>query len=104
VVAVTLDPERDTPEGFRELAQRHNVSAPGFQLLTGAPGTVNPLLDLLDISRSKNPETGDIDHANLFIVVDRSGRMAYRFSATGPQSRWVSDALHLLVAEHGPTS
>ncbi|MNC96767.1 hypothetical protein D3C83_142260 [compost metagenome] len=56
-------------------------------------------LDALGVARTRDPETGVIDHANLFVLVDRDGRVAYRFTLGERQERWLVQALRLLLAE-----
>lgn len=102
VVGLTFDPEHDTPEVLAELAKSHAVDAPAFRLLTGDPEQVNAVLDRYGFARSRDPETGVIDHANLFFVLDRRGRLAYRFSLGGQQEAWLVEALRLLADESVP--
>lgn len=99
VLAVTLDPARDTPEAMAKMAEGQQVSAPTFRLLTGEPGPVNDLLDRMGVERRRNAETGAIDHTNLFLVVDREGRIAYRFSLGDRQENWLTRALEYLLRE-----
>ncbi len=99
VVAITLDPENDTPEVLAQMAKGQEIAAPLYHLVTGEPKTVNDLLDAFSIARSRNAETGAIDHANLFILIDRSGRIAYRLSLGERQQRWLVSALKVLLAE-----
>ncbi|HWV38071.1 MAG TPA: SCO family protein [Vulgatibacter sp.] len=101
VVAVTLDPRTDTPQILARMAAAQGVSAPGFRLATGDPEVVERLLDRMGIERRRDPATGVIDHSNLFLVVDRRGKMAYRFTLGERQERWLQTALGLLVAEEG---
>ncbi|MBI4517532.1 MAG: SCO family protein [Deltaproteobacteria bacterium] len=103
VMAVTLDPERDTPATLAEMAQLQKVSAPSFNLLSGEPATVNRVLDSFGFARTRNPDTGVIDHANLFLVLDRGGRIAYRFSLGERQERWLLSAIRLLLREAPPS-
>jgi cytochrome oxidase Cu insertion factor (SCO1/SenC/PrrC family) len=53
----------------------------------------------LQIARERNPQTGMIDHANLFIVLDRKGTIAYRFTLGEHQEHWLARALQLLTRE-----
>jgi len=99
VLSVTLDPERDTAEHLAMFARGQTLPTPTYHLLTGAVDTVNGVLDRLSVARSRNPETGVIEHANLFILVDRQGRIAYRFTLGETQERWLKEALHLLLRE-----
>lgn len=101
VVAVTMDPNKDTPEILAGMAKAQGVSAPIFRLSTGAPELVEKLLDRMGIERRRDPETGVIDHANLFLVIDRQGRIAYRLTLGERQQRWLIAALKQLIAERG---
>lgn len=99
VVAVTLDPARDTPEVLRRLAEAQGMEAPLFNAVTGAPAYVEDVLDRYQFARTRDPETGRIDHANLFVLIDRAGRIAYRFTLGPQQAAWLETALHQLLAE-----
>jgi protein SCO1/2 len=47
----------------------------------------------------RDTDTGLIDHANLFILIDREGRVAYRFTLGERQQDWLGNALRLLLGE-----
>ncbi|MCC6213361.1 MAG: SCO family protein [Polyangiaceae bacterium] len=99
VIAVTLDPTRDDRERRAAMAKGQGVSAPTFRLVGGDPAEVERVLDDLAIARKRDPQTGVIDHVNLFAVLDRQGRLAYRFSLGERQEDWLGKALGLLVRE-----
>lgn len=104
VLGVTLDPEHDTVEKLSKLAAAQGIAAPLYRLLTGPVAEVNAVLDRLDVSRRKNPETGQIDHTNLFLLVDRQGRIAYRFTLDPLQEKWLGEAMKVLLAEPSLTT
>lgn len=99
VVAVTIDPERDDVARMKDMAEGHSLAAPTWRLVTGNPGSVNDLLDHMGVERRRDPVTGVIDHANLFVLIDRQGRVAYRLSLGDQQQRWLASALRLLLSE-----
>jgi cytochrome oxidase Cu insertion factor (SCO1/SenC/PrrC family) len=99
VLAVTLNPELDTQQVLRGAATRYEVSSPELQFLGGDPAHVNRVLDALQITRRKDPHSGVIDHANLFVLVDKRGRIAYRLTIGERQERWLISALRLLAGE-----
>jgi protein SCO1/2 len=99
VVAVTLNPQHDTQAVMLKTAARYQVKSPEYRLLSGDPKKVEATLDRLEIARTANPMSGEIDHANLFIVVDRKGQVAYRLTLGERQERWLIDALKLLLKE-----
>jgi protein SCO1 len=100
IIGITLDPRNDTPERLANMAAGQQVSAPLFHLCTGEPQYVEKILDALEVQRRRDPETGVIDHANLFLLVDRGGRIAFRLTLGERQERWLESALALLLSEN----
>lgn len=99
VLAVTLDPEHDTPGVLAGLARAHGLDDATFHLLSGPPDQVERVLDRMDVSRQRDPVSGVIEHANVFLVIDPEGRIAYRFTLGDRQQRWLVSALHVLLEE-----
>ena len=52
------------------------------------------------------PATGVVEHANLFLLVDRGNHIAYRFTLEPRHRAWLRAALRSLLAEPdaGPVS
>ncbi len=101
IAAITLDPERDDVSRLAKLSDSQKVLLPTYQLLTGDAANVNRVLDDYGFIRRKDSQTGEIDHNNLFIVIDRGGRVAYTFTLGQTQQAWLIEALHKLLAENG---
>jgi protein SCO1/2 len=99
LVAVTLDPENDSPQVLAGLAQMHGLDAPLWNLVTGESAEVEGTLDRMQMARERDPETGVINHANLFLLIDREGRLAYRLGLGDRQQRWLVSALRVLLRE-----
>lgn len=99
VVAVTLDPEKDSPEVLAELAGMHGLDPALYHLVTGESSEVEGILDKMGITRRRDPETGVIDHANLFLLLDREGKIAFRLGLGDRQERWLVTALRILLRE-----
>ena len=99
VIAVTMDPEHDSPEVLHKLAENHGMESPLYNLVTGDTADVEPLLDRMEIARRRDPATGIINHANLFLLIDREGRVAYRLGLGERQQRWLTSALRVLLRE-----
>jgi len=102
VLGVTLDPERDGVAELREMAAAQGVKVPRFRLLTGPAPAVEAVLDRMEVRRRRDEQTGVIDHTNVFLLVDRAGRVAYRFTLDDLQERWMLQALELLLDEPQP--
>ena len=60
---------------------------------------IEKALDAMDVVRNRNPDTGLIDHTNLFLLIDRDGRVAYRFGLGARQRQWLTSALRILLRE-----
>lgn len=99
VVAITLAPERDTAPVLARMADAHHVAAPLWRLVTGDAALVERALDDLSVPRVRDPRTGVIDHANVFILLDRRGRIAYRLSLGDRSRNWLSQGLRELLHE-----
>jgi protein SCO1/2 len=99
VIAVTMDPQRDSPDVLRQLAKNHGMRSPLYHFVTGHPVDVERLLDRMEIARQRDAETGVISHANLFLLIDRDGRIAYRLGLGERQQRWLVSALRVLLRE-----
>jgi protein SCO1/2 len=99
VVAVTLDPENDSIEVLERLGRMQELPAPLYNLVTGEVAEVERVLDDMEVARERNPETGVIDHANLILLIDREGRVAYRLGLGPRQERWLVSALRVLLEE-----
>ncbi len=99
ILAVSLDPEGDSMEKMARAAEAYGMSTPQFHFLNGEPDEVNRVLDRLQVARLPNEKTGEIDHANLFFLIDRSGTIAYRFNLSQRHESWLIEALRLLAEE-----
>ena len=99
VVAFSLNPEADTRELRTMTTKIFGMTAPQFHFVNGVPSEVNTLLDKLNIARSRDEKTGQIQHSNLFFLLDRQGRIAYRLSLSQNEQSWLISALRVLLAE-----
>lgn len=98
VVAFSLNPEADTRELRAMTAKMYGIKSE-FHFVNGVSTEVNALLDKLNISRTRDAKTDQIMHSNLFFLLDREGRIAYRLSLSQNESSWLLSALRVLLAE-----
>ena len=98
VVAFSLNPEADTRELRGMIAKSYGMKAP-FPFVNGVPSEVNAVLDKLNVARTRDEKTGQIMHSNLFFLLDREGRIAYRLSLSQNEASWLISALRVLLAE-----
>jgi protein SCO1/2 len=89
VVIITLDAWRDTPSALSGLARKWGLDDDAL-LLSGNPVEVNRVLDEFRIERTRNGQTGEIDHVSTIYVVDSQGHIAYALNALGTE--WLKSA------------
>jgi len=98
VVAFSLNPEADTRELRAMTARMYGIKSQ-FHFVSGVPSEMNALLDKLNVARTRDEKSGEIMHSNLFFLLDREGRIAYRLSLSQNESSWLISALRVLLAE-----
>lgn len=99
IVAITLDPEGDTLEQRAMTANKHNLKAPLFNYVNGEdPAAVLSLVEKYGWARVEADAEGVIGHSNMFVLIDRSGKIAYTLSADRNVD-WLTPALERLLAE-----
>lgn len=79
IVIVSLDPWRDTPSRLSHLAHHWELDEDGH-VLSGSVEDVEAVLDDWNVSRERNPTTGDVVHPPLVYVLDAAGRIAFASS------------------------
>ncbi len=100
VVALSLNPEYETTDLMNALAEGRGLTHPEFRYVNApAPAAMHDALTQLQFSATRNPRTGVIDHANLFLLVDRSNHIAYRFTLDPRHRAWLRTALRSLLGE-----
>jgi protein SCO1/2 len=99
VLALSLSPEYDTAELMAGVADAYGLAYPGFRYANGSPDAMRPLLRDFQFSPRRDEATGQVVHANLFILVDAGGRIAYRFNLDPRHEAWLRDAVLALVQE-----
>jgi protein SCO1/2 len=77
-VAVTVDPERDTPEALRRYADGHGAKAPGWIFLTGTVAEIGEVTRRYGVYVKKRP-TGDVDHTFLTSLIDGQGVLRVQY-------------------------
>lgn len=100
VVALSLNPEYETADLMDAVAEARGFTHPEFRYINGhQPAAMHDALTRLQFSATRNPETGVINHANLFLLVDRSGHIAYRFTMDARHRAWLREGLRSLLRE-----
>lgn len=99
IVALSLNPEYDTRDLMNRVAEGYGFSYPQFRYINGEPEVMNLLLQRFGFSRSVDPDTGVVDHANLFLFVDAAGKIAYRLTLDDRHGDWLREAALALGSE-----
>ena len=76
--AITVDPERDTPEVLKRYGQAHGASAAHWAFLTGTAEQIDDVTRRYGIYRKKQP-SGDVDHTFLTSIIDQSGTLRVQY-------------------------
>jgi protein SCO1 len=77
-VAITVDPERDTPEVLKRYAQAHGVNLAGWAFLTGTPAEIQQVARHYGIYARKTPR-GEVDHTFLTSLIDHRGTLRVQY-------------------------
>ena len=76
--AITVDPERDTPEVLRRYGQAHGADNAHWAFLTGTAQQIDDVTRRYGIYRKRQPN-GDVDHTFLTSLIDRSGTLRVQY-------------------------
>ena len=77
-VAITVDPERDTPQVLKRYAQAHGAHLAGWAFLTGTPAEIQQVAQQYGIYTKKTPR-GAVDHTFLTSLIDPSGTLRVQY-------------------------
>ena len=96
VAMITVDPERDSPEALREIAERHNVDENRWTLARTTQAETRALAAVLGIKYKALPD-GEFNHTTAMILLDDKGREIARSGKLGvPAEDFVSATRELL--------
>jgi protein SCO1/2 len=77
-VAITVDPERDTPEVLKAYGEGHGARAPAWAFVTGTPEEIRQVASRYGVYFKKTPQ-GDVDHTFLTSLIDRRGTLRVQY-------------------------
>jgi len=84
VVALTLDPWRDTPARLPDMAGRWGLGEGDF-VLSGDVAAVEAALDAWGVPRDRDERTGELSHPALTFLVEGDGTVAYATAGSREQ-------------------
>ena len=95
-VAITVDPERDTPARLKGYALAHGARLDGWAFLTGAPAEIREVAKRYGIYVKKTAR-GDVDHTFLTSVIDPQGMLRVQYMGVRfDPAELLADVRHLL--------
>jgi len=89
-VALSFDPDRDSPEVLKKFAEVRELDFNSWTLLTGGISTVNELLKRFDVKAIKTDESIDEDgnseysmmHTDRISLIDETGRLRKNYKGS----------------------
>ncbi len=96
--AITVDPERDTPEVLKRYAQAYNADPTHWAFLTGSRA------EIADVTRrygiyQKQQAKGDVDHTFLTSLIDKEGTLRVQYLGVRFNPKEFSGDLRALTRE-----
>ena len=82
VVLVSFDPEHDTPQALKTVADERHLDLPRWTLDRTDAESVRKLAAVLGV-QYRAIENGDFNHSTVISLLDKDGRIAARSSRTG---------------------
>jgi len=93
LVAITFDPQYDTPKRLKEYASVFKATGPGWQFLTGANEDVERVCSRFGVEFW--PEEGLITHTLQTAVIDREGKLAAQVEGKDYTGKQLADLVEL---------
>jgi protein SCO1 len=89
-VALSFDPDRDSPEVLKKFAEVRELDFKTWTLLTGEKSTVNDLMKRFDVKAIKTDESIDEDgnseysmmHTDRISLIDKNGRLRKNYKGS----------------------
>lgn len=89
-ILITFDPQRDTPDVLKKYAEAFDMDREPFHFLTGAPETVEALMDRVSVrtqeSYSKDLESGErlyfINHSDKILLINQKSQLIFDYGGS----------------------
>jgi protein SCO1 len=101
-VAITVDPERDTPPVLQRYAQAHGANLAGWAFLTGTPAAIQQVARHYGIYAKKTPR-GAVDHTFLTSLIDPKGTLRVQYLGVRFDPEELLRDVQALVREESPS-
>jgi protein SCO1/2 len=101
--AISLDPERDTPEALTRYAEARGATASNWHFLTGPPADVADIVKRFGVS-SQPAEDGELEHMVARFLVDPSGRIEERYLGLTHTAEAIAADIRRLAEREGASA
>jgi protein SCO1/2 len=98
-LSITTDPDVDRPEILKVYAERHGVDLASWYLLTGSLAELQPVWRAYSVQVTPRAR-GLVDHSGVTLLIDRLGRIRYRYRGWSLDTPTVVADLERLSARH----
>jgi protein SCO1/2 len=98
VVMISFDPEHDTPEHLRELANESHLDTTRFSLLHGSDNDVRNVAAVLGVQYARTAE--GFNHSNQIMLLDRDGVPSFTLEGLGQPVEEIVRRTQALAANH----
>jgi protein SCO1/2 len=95
LVAVTFDPQYDTPQRLKEYARLFESDKPGWEFLTGPIQDIERVCSMFGVEFW--PEEGLITHTLQTAVIDREGKLAAQVEGKDYSGKQLADLVELAL-------
>ena len=89
VIAISVDPKRDTPAAVRKYVADHRL-APTFHYLIGSPAQLRPVWRSYNVVTRPGP-SGSVAHSSFELLIDPQGKFRLLYDATVKTAQVVHD-------------
>ncbi len=79
---VTIDPERDTIEAYKDYAVKQSLDSDRWTFLRGSAGDILELANLLGVKYKKLYD-GEFSHSNIITLLNEEGEVVYQLNGLG---------------------
>jgi len=100
-VAVTVDPERDTPARLKGYGAAHGARLDGWAFLTGTPAEIREVARRYGVFYKKAAR-GEVDHTFLTSVIDARGQLRVQYMGVRFDPTELLTDVRSLLAEAAP--
>lgn len=103
VLAVTFDPENDTPEKLNSYAREKELNIPEWNFITGRNAGIRELAMLLGVDYSRKRD-GHFAHSNLVTLLDGDGKIIHRMEGLNQPVDSAAELIHNYLEKRDYTS